>query len=146
MELLLANDVAYEDALNYTISVRLHDVQDSFKQAELLIGIIGLCCFVVVVAGGTALVAQQLIALRHKATHVVDLIILVPRKVAKALRTQTQTKLSRVIAEMEGEDDDDEDGMDAVMADEYANSVIQGMASEHRGRAAAGDGDEDLAG
>jgi hypothetical protein len=127
MELLLANDIAYENALNYTVSIRLHDVQESFKNAELLIGLLGLGCFVVVVAGGAGLVMQQLSALRYKAVHVVDLVVFVPRKVAKALRGRTQSKLSKVIAEQEGEEEDDEEGMNQVLAEEHTAAVIQDM-------------------
>lgn len=135
--LLLANNIAYQEAINHTISVRLHDVQTEFKKAELQIGLVGLGSFVFVLSGGVLLVLQQLHALRHKAVHVVDLIILVPRKVAKALRASTQSKLSRVIAEVEGAEDDETDGMDVVMADEFADTVIEDMTNEFAGDAKA---------
>lgn len=106
---LTINADVYIQALNSTLSQRQLDVVDSFDRARLLIGGVGIACFVLAIAVGCILFIRSLRGLRHRTISVLDLLAHMPQRIAKNLKSRASVRLTNTVAKLEGlEEDEDE--------------------------------------
>ena len=148
---LTVNADTYIEALNATLSQRQLDVVDSFDTARLLIGGIGIGCFVVAITVGCILFVRSLRGLRQRTIAVLDLLAHMPQRIAKNLKSRASVRLTNTVAKLEGLEDEDEDNQrDMGLVDEMDDkemvraAIEAGEESSDSGSSGEEEGGEDM--
>jgi len=114
-----ANGPEYLVALNESLSLRQVDVVTSFRRGQLIVGVVGLGCFVLALAVSAVLFSRAIASLRERSARVVQLMFYMPQRVAKALRKHAAGRLSRTANKLDddGAIDDESAHQDFVQED-----------------------------
>lgn len=91
------NSDTYLQALNESLSLRQVDVVTSFRRGQLIVGVVGLGCFILALLISAVLFSRAIASLRYRSARIVELMFYMPQRVAKALRKHAASRLSRTV-------------------------------------------------